>query len=80
MTMEQWRPYQGTTQYVGTGKEPEPYSPKEELAYWVLAQRVDKPMTVMEIYEQATGKMGLSTIDTADLVKAASRLGYLRKV
>ena len=73
----------GTTTFVSTNKDMPFQGSNEEMAYWVLANKIsntfgDAPVTVAEIYHQVTGPIGLSSIETSQLVKKARRTGYLR--
>jgi hypothetical protein len=73
----------GNSTYVSTHKDAPLQGGKEELVYWVLANKIDDkfggaPVTVSEIYHQVTGPMGLSVYDTLEVVKRARKLGYLK--
>ena len=76
---------EGTRKYVATGKEADPLGGKEDLAYWVLASRIndtfgEQPATVGEIYYSVTRPLGMASSDTAQLVTQARRQGYLKIV
>lgn len=80
---DRWREPTSRTTYVPTGKDPPPESRREEFAYWMLAGQIEdklggEPATVAEIYHQVTGRLGLTSSDTIQLVKAAKKEGYLR--
>ena len=73
----------GTTTFVSTNKDMPFQGSNEEIAYWVLANKVSDtfggtPATVAEIYHQVARPMGLSSIETSEVVKKAKKLGYLR--
>ena len=80
---DKWKELEGTTTYVPTGKEADPLGDKEELAYWFLASRIgdtfgEEPATVGEVYYKVTRALGMSSSETAQLVRGAKRTGYLK--
>jgi len=79
----QWKELQGKRRYIATDKDPPGEGSKEELAYWMLASRINEtfggqPATVGEIYYGITRPLRMSSSDTADLVTQARRAGYLK--
>jgi hypothetical protein len=83
MRVISWREPAGTTTFVSTNKDIPFQGGKEELAYWMLAKRIDDkfggaPATVAEIYHQVAGPMGLSSYETTEVVKKAKKMGYLK--
>ena len=84
---DKWKPLTGQIRYAATGKD---YDPRMdfgygEMAFWKLASMIDEEFgpagaTSMEIYQNITGPLGLSTSDTVLLIRAARREGYLKTV
>lgn len=77
-----WKAPAGKATYVSTGKDMPVGGGDEELAYWMLAGRMDSafggtPATVAEIYYQVARPMGLSSSEAGQLVRGAKRSGYL---
>lgn len=82
-TLISWREPAGKTTYVSTEKEVLPQGSNEEMAYWMLAKRINDifggvPATVADIYHKVTGPLGLSSDETSQLVRNAKNAGYLK--
>lgn len=82
-TLASWREPGGKTTFVSAGKDASPNCSSEELAYWLLAGRINEhlsgsPATIAEIYHKVTRPMGLTSEDTIKLVKNAKKWGYLK--
>ena len=80
---DRWKEPRGLKTYVSTRKEPEPYSLDRDMAYWMLAQKIEdefgfKPVTVKEIYYQVTGPLGLSSSETIGLIRSAKARGFIK--
>jgi hypothetical protein len=77
-----WKELEGTRKYIVTGKEVDPQGSKEDLAYGFLASRMsdafgEEPATVGDIYYQVTRSLGMTSSETAQLVRDARKKGYL---
>ena len=80
---DKWKEPKGLKTYVSTGKAPESNSTDKDLAYWMLAQKIEdefgsKPVTIQEIYYQVTGPVGLSSSETIKLIRSAKARGFIK--
>ncbi len=78
-----WRELGDKRMFVPTDKEPEPGVDTAEFMHWRFAGMIEKALgpeggTAKTIYYQVTRPLGLSTLDTTDLLKAAKKEGYLK--
>lgn len=80
--IDTWKEPAGKTTYATTGKEPEPYGDRVDLACWLLQGKIDEHLhgsgTVGDVYYGVTRPMGMSLEDTKVLIKECKNRGYLR--